>query len=229
MSFIFAVIVVCPWPAVLASPPAVMVATLTSEDVQVTCAVRSSVVPSLKVPVAVNCWVPPSDMLGSGGATVMELRVASVTVNIADPGNPANCAPMVAVPGATPATKPLVGDALLTVATEAGDEVQLTELVRFCVLPSPKVPTALNWVAVCSATDAVAGVTVTELRADDSTTSAAVPLTEPSCAVMVAVPADWPVTWPKLLMLATFDAEELQVTTSVTIAVEPSLNVPVAT
>src|SRR5580693_6418001 len=109
-----------PWPAVLASPPAVMVATLTSEDVQVTCAVRSSVVPSLKLPVAVNCCVPPCDMLGSFGATVIELRVASVTVNIAVPGNPAICAPVVAGPGATPATKPLVGDALLTVATEAG-------------------------------------------------------------------------------------------------------------
>src|SRR3984957_7743930 len=229
MSFIFAVIVVDPWPAVLANPPAVMVATLTSEDDQVTCAVRSSVVPSLKLPVAVNCCVPPSDMLVSLGATVMVSRVALVTVNIADPFSSPNSALMVAVPGATPATKPLVGDALLTVATEAGVEVQLTELVRFCVLPSPKVPTALNCVAVCSATDAVAGVTVTELRADDSTTNAALPLTEPCCAVMVAVPADWPVTWPKLLILAPFDAEELQVTTSVTIAVEPSLNVPVAT
>jgi hypothetical protein len=32
MSFIFAVIMVDPWPAVLANPSAVMVATLTSED-----------------------------------------------------------------------------------------------------------------------------------------------------------------------------------------------------
>jgi len=45
MSFIFAVIMVDPRPAVLANPPAVMVATLASEDDQVTCAVRSSVVP----------------------------------------------------------------------------------------------------------------------------------------------------------------------------------------
>ena len=48
---------VVPLPAVLANPPAVMVATLTSEDDQVTCAVRSSVVPSLKLPIAVNCCV----------------------------------------------------------------------------------------------------------------------------------------------------------------------------
>ncbi len=75
---------------------------------------------------------------------VMELRVALVTVNIADPDCPANSAVMVAVPGATPAAKPLVGDALLTVATEAGDEVQLTEPVRFCVLLSENTPTALN-------------------------------------------------------------------------------------
>ena len=220
--------VVDPVPAVLANPPALMVATLTSEDDQVTCAVRFSVLPSLKLPVAVNCWVPPNDMVAGSGVTVMELRVALVTVKVAPPDCPANRAVMVAVPGATPVARPLVGDALLTVATEAGDEVQLTELVRFWVLWSANVPMALNWVAVCSATVAVAGVTVTVLRVDDSTTNAALPLTEPCWAVMVAVPADWPVTWPKLLMLATLVAEELQVTTSVTLAVEPSLNVPVA-
>lgn len=172
--------------------------------------------------------MPPRDIVAVSGATVMELRVALVTVNIAPPDCPAKSAVMVAVPGATPAAKPLVGDALLTVAIDAGDEVQLTELVRFWVLPSANVPMALNWVAVCSATLALAGVTVTELRAEDSTTNAAVPLTEPCCAVMVAVPADCPVTWPKVLILATLGAEELQVTTSVTLAVEPSLKVPVA-
>jgi len=222
------VIVVDPLPAVLANPPGLMVATLTSDDDQVTCAVRFSELPSLKLPVAVNCCVPPNDMVVVSGATVMESSVALVTVNVAAPDCPANSAVMVAVPGATPVAKPLVGDALLTVAIDAGDEVQLTELVRFCVLLSANVPMALNWVAVCSATLAIAGVTVTELRLDDSTTNAAVPLTEPCCAVMIAVPADWPVTWPKLLMLATLVAEELQVTTSVTLAVEPSLNVPVA-
>lgn len=215
-------------PAVLANPPGLMVATLTSEDVQVTCAVRFSVVPSLKVPVAVNCWVPPRDMLAGSGVTLMELRVALVTVNAAAPDCPANSAVMVAFPAATPVARPLVGDALLTVATDAGDDVQLTELVRFCVLPSENTPMALNCVAVSAATVAVAGVTCRRLRAEESTTNAAMPLTEPCCALMVAVPADWPVTWPKLLILATLVAEELQVTASVTLAVEPSLNVPVA-
>jgi len=49
---------------------------------------------------------------------------------------------MVAVPGATPVAKPLVDDALLTVAIEAGDEVQIAEPVRFCVLPSANPPIA---------------------------------------------------------------------------------------
>jgi hypothetical protein len=37
-------------------------------------------------------------------------------------------------------------------------------------------------------------VTWSETSADDSTTTAIVPLTEPSCALIVALPAAWPVT-----------------------------------
>jgi len=158
----------------------------------------------------------------------MEVSVASVTVRVAAPDSVEKSAVMVDFPAATPVARPLVGEALLTVATDAGDDVQLTELVRFCVLLSENTPMALNCVAVSAATVAVAGVTCSWLRVEESTTNAAVPLTEPCCAVMVAVPADWPVTWPKLLILATLVAEELQVTESVTLAVEPSLNVPVA-
>jgi hypothetical protein len=45
---------------------------------------------------------------------------------------------------------------------------------------------------------------------------------------MVAAPADWPVAWPLLLMLATLGAEELQVTALLMVWVLPSLNVPMA-
>lgn len=131
-----ALMVVVPEPTVLAVPFALIVATPTSEDDQVTCAVRISVVPSLNVPVAVNCCELPWAIVGLAGVTLMEVKVASVTVNDALDDNPANSAVMIAVPLATPVAKPLVGEALLMVATEAGDEVQLTELVRFCELPS---------------------------------------------------------------------------------------------
>ena len=59
------------------------VATLLSEEAQVTAAVRSWVVLSVKVPVAVNCSVSPLAMLGFGGVTAMDTSVAAVTVNVA--------------------------------------------------------------------------------------------------------------------------------------------------
>jgi hypothetical protein len=62
-----------------------MVATFALEDVQVTWVVRFSVVPSLKFPMAVNCWEPPRATLASLGVTVMEVRAALVTVNDAVP------------------------------------------------------------------------------------------------------------------------------------------------
>jgi hypothetical protein len=49
-----AVIVVEPAAFALAIPPVAMVATLVADEVQVTVPVRSEVLPSLKVPVAVN-------------------------------------------------------------------------------------------------------------------------------------------------------------------------------
>lgn len=85
------------------------------------------------------------------------------------------------------------------------------------MLPSANVPIARNCAAVCCAPVVLAGVTCTDISGEDSTTNAAVPLTDPSCAVMVAVPADWPVASPPLFMLATAGADELHVTTFVTL------------
>ena len=178
---------------------------------------------SENVPVAVNCWVSSRAIVGSAGVTAIEVRVALVTASVAFPLGPANSAVMNALPGETPVASPLVGEALLIVAIEAGDEVQVTEPVRFCVLLSANMPTALNCVPVCSATVALGGETCMDFRVDDATTTAAVPLTDPCCAVMVAVPADWPVAKPKLVILTTLLAEELQVTALVMDAVLPSL------
>ena len=74
-----AVIVVRPAAAGVARPlePAVllMAATSPAEEVQVTAAVRSFVVLSEYVPVAVNCCAVPSVMLGSAGFIEMDTRV----------------------------------------------------------------------------------------------------------------------------------------------------------
>src|SRR5947199_10855308 len=63
-----ALIVVEPVPTAVARPwlPVVllMVATAVTDEAQVTEVVRSRVLPSLKVPVAVNCCVPPVTIEG---------------------------------------------------------------------------------------------------------------------------------------------------------------------
>ena len=54
-SFSDAPIVDVPVPVVEIAPVALISATPISEDVQLTCPVRGSVLPSLNVPVALNC------------------------------------------------------------------------------------------------------------------------------------------------------------------------------
>src|SRR5208283_5006973 len=50
------------------------------------------------------------------------------------------------------------------VATEGADEVQVADEVRFCLLPSLKVPVAVNCCWVPAAIDGLAGVTATDTR-----------------------------------------------------------------
>src|SRR5271167_3798636 len=67
---------------------------------------------------------------------------------------------MVVLPAATPVARPL----LLMVATEVALEVQVTALVTFCLLPSLKVPVAVNCCWFPAAIDGLAGVTATDTR-----------------------------------------------------------------
>jgi hypothetical protein len=116
--------------------------------------------------------------------------VAFVTCNVAEPTCPANTAPIVEVPGVSPVTNPFKAPALLTVATEADEEVQDTADVRFWELPSAKLPIAFKPVDIWRGTIGFDGMIVIEVKADDSTKTLAVPLTAPTDAVMTAVPAD---------------------------------------
>src|SRR5882762_3480826 len=106
---------------------------------------------------------------------------------------PANAPVMFVLPGETPTASPEFPAELLMVAKAGLDEVHVTELVRSCVLPSPNVPTALYCRPTSTGMLIVVGVTAIDCNAVDSTTTLAVFETEPSVAVMVAAPADWPV------------------------------------
>jgi len=128
------------------SDPAVLLMRATSVLVEfhLTEAVRFCVEPSEKMPVAVNCSVVPSAMLGLVGVTSRVLSVAAVTAKVVDPDIAPDAAAMVVEPVSTAMTEPADSAVLLTVATLVLDELHVTEAVRFCVVPSENVPVATS-------------------------------------------------------------------------------------
>jgi len=84
------------------------------------------------VPVAVNCSEVPLAIERLGAVTAIETSVAAVTVKVADPLTAPETALMLLVPVPTAVTIPPE----VTVATLVVCELQVTELVIFCVEPS---------------------------------------------------------------------------------------------
>ena len=102
---------------------------------------RSCVLLSVNVPVAVSCSVKPmiSELLGA--VTVIDCRAAAVTVSTkVFEVTPLLTAVMLVEPIPVPVARPV----LLTVAAAVLEEVQIAELVSNWVLPSLKVPVAVN-------------------------------------------------------------------------------------
>jgi hypothetical protein len=121
-----------------------MVATADTDDDQVTCLVRSCVLLSENVPVAVNCWSLPKAIDGLAGETCMDVKLAPLTVSVVEPCIAPFWATMLVVPGATPVANPLDPDALLIVAAAVLVAVQETSEVTSRVLPSESVAVAAN-------------------------------------------------------------------------------------
>ena len=74
----------------------------------------------------------------------MEARVADVTVRVVVPETLSNAAEMVVEPVLTEVARPLEPAALLMVATDPADELQVTWDVRSCTELSEKIPVAVN-------------------------------------------------------------------------------------
>jgi len=129
-----AVIVVEPAATPVANPVLPIPAIVGAEEVQVAEAVRSCVVPSLYMPVALNCWVRATTTEADAGVTVMETRVAPATVSVVVPLIDPDMAVRVTPPSATPVASPSVPASLLIAATAGLEELQVTDVVRSCVL-----------------------------------------------------------------------------------------------
>ncbi len=129
-----------PVASAVASPVAEMAITELMELDQVTEEVRSSMEPSLNVPVAKNCKVSPLATEGFTGVTVMVESVACVTIKVPEPVTLLCSALMVVVPWIRLEARPC----WFTVATSGLEEVHSAVLVKFCVEPSVNVPVATN-------------------------------------------------------------------------------------
>src|SRR6202022_2729458 len=142
--------VVDPLPTARARPAVLMVATPAAVELHVAVLVRFWVLPSLYVPVAVNCCVLPLAIDGFAGVTAMETRVAAVTVSVVLP----ETAPEVACMDVDPLPT--------AVATPAAVELHVAVLVRFWVPPSLYIPVAVNCCVLPLVIDGFAGVTATD-------------------------------------------------------------------
>jgi hypothetical protein len=84
-------------------------------------------VPSLKVPVAVNCCVAPLVIEGFAGVTAIDCSVAAVTVSPVEPTMDDDVALIVDVPTPAPVARPVA----VMVALVVFDELHVAVLVRF--------------------------------------------------------------------------------------------------
>ena len=75
-------------------------------------------------------------MLGLAGVTEIDRSVAGVTVSVVEPVTLPDVAVIVGVPAARQDARPLEPAALLIADTDVLDELQVTDVVRFCVVPS---------------------------------------------------------------------------------------------
>src|SRR2546430_87159 len=123
---------------------------------------------------------------------------AAVTVMAAVPLMLSLVAVTVAAPASTPVPTPLE----LTVATATSLVAQLTTR-PLSAFPAESLGVALSGTELATATLAVAGLTLTVATGTTTTVTAALPLLPPLAAVIVAVPAEAPVTSPLTFTLAT--------------------------
>jgi hypothetical protein len=214
-------------PAVrpLAKPVVLTVAIATALDDQTLEPVRFFVVPSVNVPVAVNCCVVPARSVTVAGVTARETSVGDGTVSMVLPDTmPPEKAAIRVEPDATAVANPVV----LIVAVAVEVEVQLTLPVMFCVVPLLNVPVAVNCKVRPGVSDGFAGVTVIDDKMAAETVSVADPEMLPEVALIVVVPTATAVASPAALMVAVAGVPEAHVTLVVMFCVVPLLSVPVA-
>jgi hypothetical protein len=205
-----------------------IVATASSADDHVTTEVRSSVVPFVYVPVAVNCLGTPTGTDGADGVTASATSCADVTVSVADPDtlDDAEVAVTTAVPAVPVEARPLAPAAYENAATAATEELHVTLSVRSSVVPSAYVPVAVNWAVAPSGMEGAGGVTAIETSAAALTVTVVFPMIDVagSVAVIETEPGATPRTAPPSDTVATSGSSDVHLTVPVTSRRTPSSN-----
>jgi len=150
------------------------------------------------------------------------------TVSTAEPVTPPEFAPIVVVPALLQVASAATLGALAIVATLADDELQCAFSVTSCVLPSLKVPVAVNCCVVPVAAVGAAGVIASDTSVPVRTVRVVVPLMPEAVAVTVTDPPFLPCAIPLPRTLAMFGFEDFHDTPLKFVATLPSLKVPVA-
>jgi hypothetical protein len=137
-----------------------MVATGADDELQWLFSVMSCVLPSLNVPVATNCCVPPADAVGAAGVSASETSVPVPTVRLVLPVMPDADAEIVTVPLFFPCAMPLE-----RIEARFGFDDFHEIPARFvATLPSLNVPVAVYLIDVPFAILAPAGFTAIETK-----------------------------------------------------------------
>ena len=179
--------------------------------------------PSLKVPVAVNEIFVPWAIVGLPGVMLNDLRLAAFTFMVTLPVTPVSVAEIVVLPILSAVARPLtVIEAMLE-----DEDFQATTPVMSCLDESEKVPIAVN---CCASPIGISGfdvVTSMEVTVAEVTVRVVDPVIDPEVAVMEVVPAVSAFAKHcvglELLIVATAVFEDAQVTLPVMFCLLPSL------
>ena len=201
-----AVIVVVPVERLEASPRFVIVATPGAEELHNTTSVITCVELSLNVPVAVNCFVASFGIDEFNGVIARDTSVAVLTVTEVLAATVPDTTLTVAVPGPIATANPLWS--IFKTVSELEDHSAETNT---CVLPSSKLPTAVNCCCVLLAIVTFVGVSVMDCRWAGTTVITEASVNVPAVAVMVVVPAASVVASPLLSIVATLVFDEVHV------------------
>lgn len=207
-----------------ARPELLMVTNAAAVELQVTDAVILLEVPSLNWPCALYCWDVPFARDAPAGVTVMATSVAEVTVSFVEAFTLPDAALMFVLPCAIDVASPVP----LMVATAMLEDVQVTEVDTFCMLPSLNVPMAVNCCICPAPIEGFAGAIVNETSVAGLTVTAVEPVTLPDVAMTFAEPTLSACANPTLLTESVVAALELHVTEEVKSREVPLLNSPVA-